>query len=115
MGREWIWSHLRYQPLAALAAVGVMVIVAVLVGSALSWQRGLERAANSGADSALTYLVARGSEDAVERSLIEVGNVEQASFSLAWGAAVHGIGAHGPGQRLKRPRHAPDLARGKPQ
>ena len=65
-----------------MASLGVLVLVGVLVGSAVAWQRGLDRAANAGADAALTYLVARGSEDAVERSLIEQRQIDQAKASL---------------------------------
>lgn len=82
MGREWIWAHIRHLPFATLAAIGVLVIVAFLVGAAVAWQRGLDRAAQAGADSSLLYLVARGSEDAVERSLIEEGQYDQAIGSL---------------------------------
>lgn len=71
MGHIWLFAHLRHRPLAAIAAVAILTLIGTLVGAALAWQRGLERAAQAGADPTVTYLVARGSEDAVERSLIE--------------------------------------------
>lgn len=71
MGPAWILAHLARRPAATLAAVSVLAVVGLLVGGAVAWQQGLDRVARSGADPAIVYLLARGSEDAAERSLIE--------------------------------------------
>ncbi len=71
MGGTWIVAQLLRRPLATLAMAGVLALVGGLVGTAVAWQQGLDRATQTGAHPDIVYLVARGAEDAVERSLIE--------------------------------------------
>lgn len=82
MGAIWILAHLRQRPLASLALVLVLALIGGLVSAAVAWQRGLDRAAQAGADPGLTYLMARGSEDAAERSVIEPSLIDQLRAQL---------------------------------
>lgn len=84
---RWITAQVGGRPGSTLALLGVLVVVGVLVGGASAWQRGLERAANAGIDPSLTYLIARGSEESVERSVIEASAYSQAQMML--GGASH--------------------------
>ncbi|MDA3960061.1 MAG: ABC transporter permease [Planctomycetota bacterium] len=80
--------QLRRRPLAALAMALVLALVVIVVAAASAWQRGLDRAARSGANPDITYLVARGAEDALERSLIEADTLPAITSQLTGPHAV---------------------------
>jgi hypothetical protein len=83
MGFAWIRAHLLGRPLASLGLVAVLSLIGLLVGTALAWQRGLDRVAQAGAQADLIYLMARGSEDAAERSVIDPTAIDALRAQLA--------------------------------
>ncbi|MFW5845970.1 MAG: FtsX-like permease family protein [Planctomycetota bacterium] len=67
----WLRAQLLRRPGASSALLAGLMLVGLLLGAALAWQRGLAASISSGADPQVGLVLALGSEESAERSELD--------------------------------------------